>query len=75
MPNDGVPSGVGKTMLAQNLGMLALQRGYTVRFTTLSAALADLLKQESLPALERRIRKYTSPSLLIPPRAGPAVWA
>jgi DNA replication protein DnaC len=59
------PSGVGKTMLAQNLAMLALQRGHTVRFTTLSAALADLLKQESLPALERRLRKYTTPSLLI----------
>lgn len=59
------PSGVGKTMLAQNLAMLALQRGYTVRFTTLAAALADLLKQESLPALERRLRKYTTPSLLI----------
>jgi DNA replication protein DnaC len=59
------PSGVGKTMLAQNLGMLALERGHTVRFTTLSAALADLLKQESLPALERRLRKYTAPALLI----------
>jgi DNA replication protein DnaC len=59
------PSGVGKTMLAQNLAMLALQQGYTVRFTTLSAALADLLKQESLPALERRLRKYTAPSLLV----------
>ncbi|MFO0590512.1 MAG: IS21-like element helper ATPase IstB [Polyangiaceae bacterium] len=59
------PSGVGKTMLAQNFGLLALQKGYTVRFSTLSAALADLLKQESLPALERRLRKYTAPSLLI----------
>jgi DNA replication protein DnaC len=59
------PSGLGKTMLAQNLGLLALQRGYTVRFMTLAAALADLLKQESLPALERRLRKYTAPSLLI----------
>jgi DNA replication protein DnaC len=59
------PSGVGKTMLAQNLGMLALEHGHTVRFATLSAALADLLKQESLPALERRLRKYTAPSLLI----------
>ena len=59
------PSGVGKTMLAQNLGMLALQHGYTVRFSTLSAALAELLKQESVPALERRLRKYTSPSLLV----------
>ena len=52
-------------MLAQNLGLLALQRGYTVRFMTLAAALADLLKQESLPALERRLRKYTAPSLRI----------
>jgi DNA replication protein DnaC len=59
------PSGVGKTMLAQNFGMLALEHGYTVRFTTLSAAMADLLKQESSPALERRLRKYTAPSLLI----------
>jgi DNA replication protein DnaC len=59
------PSGVGKTMLAQNFGLLALQKGYTVRFSTLSAALADLLRQESPPALERRLRKYTAPSLLI----------
>ncbi len=59
------PSGIGKTMLAQNLGLTALQNGYTVRFTTLAAALADLLKQESLPALERRIKRYTSPALLV----------
>lgn len=59
-------SGVGKTTLAQNLGLLALQRGYTVRFTTLAAALADLLKQESLPALERRLRsRYAGPDVLI----------
>jgi DNA replication protein DnaC len=59
------PSGVGKSTLAQNLGLEALKRGYSVRFTTLAAALADLLKQESLPALERRIRRYTQPALLI----------
>lgn len=59
------PSGVGKTTLAQNLGLEALKRGYSVRFTTLAAALADLLKQESLPALERRLRRYTRPSLLV----------
>jgi DNA replication protein DnaC len=58
-------SGIGKTMLAQNLALVALQQGYTVRFTTLAAALADLLKQESLPALERRLKRYTLPSLLI----------
>lgn len=58
-------SGVGKTMLAQCLGQEALKHGYTVRFSTLAAALADLLRQESLPALERRLRRYTSPDLLI----------
>lgn len=59
------PSGVGKTTLAQNLGLAALGRGYTVRFVTLASALADLLKQESLPALQRRLRRYTSVDLLI----------
>ena len=59
------PSGVGKTTLAQNLGLKALRQGYAVRFCTLSAALADLLKQESLPALDRRLKRYTAPHLLI----------
>jgi len=59
------PAGVGKTTLAQNLGALALQSGYSVRFRTLSQALADLLMQESLPALERRLKRYTTVDLLI----------
>lgn len=59
------PSGVGKTTLAQNLGQAALQEGYVVLFTTLAGALADLLKQESLPAMDRRLRRYASPDLLI----------
>lgn len=58
-------SGVGKTMLAQNLALRAVEKGHSVRFTTLGAALADLLKQESLPAVERRLRRYTSPDLLV----------
>lgn len=59
------PSGVGKTTLAQSLALAALQHGHSVRFLTLAAALTDLLKQESLPALERRLRRYTNPSLLV----------
>lgn len=59
------PSGVGKTTLAQNLGLRALEKGFSVRFSTLPAALADLLRQESLPATERRLRRYTQPDLLI----------
>lgn len=58
-------SGVGKTMLAQNLALAALAKGFRVRFVSLAAALADLLRQESLPALERRLRRYTSPDLLV----------
>lgn len=59
------PSGVGKTTLAKCLGQEALRAGHTVRFCTFAEALADLLKQESLPALERRLRRYTTPALLI----------
>jgi DNA replication protein DnaC len=58
-------SGVGKTMLAQCLGQAALERGYTVRFTPLAGALADLLRQESMPAFERRLKRYLYPDVLI----------
>jgi DNA replication protein DnaC len=59
------PSGVGKTMLARGLGLAALTQGRSVRFSTLAAALTDLLKQESLPALERRLRRYVAPDVLV----------
>jgi DNA replication protein DnaC len=59
------PSGVGKTTLAQCLALRALEKGHTVRFSTLAAALANLLQQESLPAVERRLRRYTAPDLLV----------
>lgn len=58
-------SGLGKSMIAQNLGHVALAAGYTVRFAPLAAALADLLGQESMPAFERRLRRYIRPDILI----------
>jgi DNA replication protein DnaC len=58
------PSGVGKTMLSRCLGLEALAKGHTVRFSTLAATLTDLLKQESMPALERRLRRYVAPDIL-----------
>ena len=57
-------SGVGKTNLVQALAHAALLKGHTVRFTTLAEALADLSRQESVPALERRLRRYTRVDLL-----------
>jgi DNA replication protein DnaC len=59
------PSGVGKSTLAQNLGQRALETGRSVCFSTVNAALADLLKQESLPAVERRMKRYTTPDVLL----------
>jgi DNA replication protein DnaC len=59
------PSGVGKTTLAQNLGLSALTHGYSVRFCTLAGMLADLLRRDSLPAFERRLRRFVRPRLLI----------
>jgi DNA replication protein DnaC len=56
---------VGKTMLAKNLGLAALLAGRTVRFVTLAAALADLLQQESMPAFERRLKRYIRPDVLV----------
>lgn len=57
--------GVGKTMLAKHLGLAALSKGHTVRCDTLAGLLADLLRRESIPAIERRMRRYTGCELLI----------
>jgi DNA replication protein DnaC len=58
-------AGVGKSTLAKHLALAALAKGHTVRFTTLAGALADLLRYDTIPAIERRLRRYTMPDLLI----------
>jgi DNA replication protein DnaC len=59
------PSGVGKSTLARALGYAALEQGFAVRFSTLAAFLTDLLRQESAPALERRLKRYITPDVLV----------
>ena len=59
------PQGVGKTMIAKNIGLSAITRGHKVLFTTASELVIDLGAQESSAALQRRIKKYISPELLI----------
>ena len=58
-------AGVGKSTLAKHLGLVTLATGHTVRFTTLAGALADLLRYDTIPAIERRLRRYTQLDLLI----------
>jgi DNA replication protein DnaC len=57
--------GLGKTTLAKNLGQRALERGYTVRFTTLASMLADVARPDSPMLQARRLRHYTRPDVLI----------
>jgi DNA replication protein DnaC len=59
------PNGTGKTMIAQNLAHRALLAGHSVRFTTASAMLNDLAAQDSASALNRRLRHYCRPPLLV----------
>jgi DNA replication protein DnaC len=57
-------NGMGKTMLLKNLTHQAVLRGHTARFTLASDMLHDLAAQDSSTALARRLRRYTSPTIL-----------
>lgn len=59
------PNGVGKTMIAENVGYAAVLNGHTVRFTTASKMLAELALQDGSLALQRTLLTYTQPRLLI----------
>lgn len=59
------PQGLGKTMLAQNIAHQAVLGGHSVLFTTAAKMLLDLGSQDSARLLERRLRHYTRPGLLV----------
>lgn len=59
------PAGVGKTMIAKNLAYQAVLSGHSVLFEDASKILSDLDQQESSRALERRIKRYVRPKLLV----------
>jgi len=58
------PNGIGKTMLAKNLLHQAVLHGHTALFTLASDMLHDLAAQDSSVSLARRLRRYTSPTVL-----------
>jgi DNA replication protein DnaC len=59
------PNGVGKTMIAKNIGHRALLAGHTVRFTTASAMLNELAAQDGASGLRRRLNHYVRPAVLV----------
>lgn len=58
------PNGIGKTMIAQNLVYQAVVRGATALFLTASELLNDLAAQEAPSSLQRRLRRYCTPTVL-----------
>jgi DNA replication protein DnaC len=58
------PQGLGKTMIAQNIVHAALLAGHSALFISAAQMLLDLGAQESVRALDRRLRYYTSRPLL-----------
>lgn len=58
------PSGVGKSMIAQNVAHQAVEKGHTVRRTSASEMLNELLAMDGPSALKRRLQLYAHPALL-----------
>ncbi|HVK73426.1 MAG TPA: IS21-like element helper ATPase IstB [Kofleriaceae bacterium] len=59
------PQGLGKTMLAKNIAHAAIAAGHSVLVVTASQLLLDLAAQDSARALDRRLRHYSRPALLV----------
>ena len=58
-------SGLGKTMIAQNIAYQAILQGHTVLFATAGQLLGDLAGLDSDSALRYRLRRYAAPDLLV----------
>jgi len=59
------PPGVGKTHLAVALGMEAIRQRMSVYFVTMQKLVADLRRAYQEGRLDKRLRIYTQPKLLI----------
>ena len=59
------PNGVGKSTIARNIAHQAVIQGHTVLFTTAGHMLSELTAQDGANALQRRLKHYARPTLLI----------
>lgn len=64
------PNGAGKSTIAKNIAYQAAIRGFTVLFTTAENMLNELASQESDSALQRRLKYYIHPQLLVVDEVG-----
>lgn len=58
-------TGLGKTHLGRALGLAACQAGFSVLFTRASQIVNDLATAKAIHNLERELRRYRKPQLLI----------
>jgi DNA replication protein DnaC len=58
-------NGTGKSHIAQSLALIACQKEYRTYYTTLSDLIRDLNVGVYEKTLEKRIRRYTNPQLLV----------
>ena len=59
------PPGVGKSHLAQSIGLALIKSGYTVFYRSIFDTVRDLLHDEAFDGHERVMRKYLQTDLLI----------
>lgn len=59
------PNGVGKTVIAKNIAQKAIERGLTAHFVEAGPMLAKLAGQQSSYTLERWLKFYSRPDLLV----------
>lgn len=69
------PSGLGKTMIAQNIAHQAVINGHTVLFATAGQLLGDLAGLDSDSALRYRLKRYAAPDLLVIDEVGYLSWS
>lgn len=59
------PPGVGKSHLAQAIGLAAIRTGHTVFYRSIFDTVRDFLHDEALSGHERVLQRYLKPDLLI----------
>ena len=59
------PPGVGKSHVAQSIGLAMIKSGYTVFYRSIFDCVRDLLHDEAFEGHERVMAKYLKPDLLI----------